>query len=118
MIVPALTSIRRDIEYAAMNLGASQIRTMIHIVLPLSKPGFVAAFITTFTISATAFAEPDLLGGGLSDFSANAIFNFMFNAAAYPQAAATSVLLTTVISLIVFLALKRVGLGTLTYVKK
>ena len=118
MIIPALTSIRRDLEYAAMNLGASQFRTMIHIVLPLSKPGLVAAFITTFTISATSFAEPDLLGGGLSDFSANAIFNFMFNAAAYPLAAATSVVLTIVISVLVFLVLKRVGPGTLTYVKK
>jgi putative spermidine/putrescine transport system permease protein len=115
MIAPAIVAIRRDLEYAAMNLGASEFRTLKHVVIPLSKPGLVAAFVTTFTIGVTAYAEADILGGGKADFAANAIFNFMFNASAYPQAAALSILVTFVASIVVFIVLKKVGLGTLMY---
>jgi putative spermidine/putrescine transport system permease protein len=115
MIAPAIVAVRRDLEFAAMNLGASEFRTLRHVVIPLSKPGLLAAFVATFTIGVTAFAEADILGGGKADFAANAIFNFMFNASAYPQAAALSVLVTLVASLVVFVVLKKVGLGTLMY---
>jgi putative spermidine/putrescine transport system permease protein len=117
MIAPAITAIRRDLEFAAMNLGANEFRTLVHVVVPLSKPGLVAAFVTTFTIGVTAFAEPDILGGGRADFAANVVFKFMFNAGAYPQAAAFCILITLAASLVVFVVLKRIGLGTMMYTR-
>lgn len=117
MMAPALTFITRELEYAAQNLGADELKTLRYVVLPLSRPGLIAAFLTTFTLSMTAYAEPDILGGGKADFVANMIYTFMFNAADYPTSAALGVLLTSLISIVVFILLKKFGLGTLMYTR-
>src|SRR5258706_11644848 len=46
-----LKSIPREIEEAAMVDGAGRLRVMLGIVLPLSGPGLISAFIFAFTLS-------------------------------------------------------------------
>ncbi|MEZ5479435.1 MAG: ABC transporter permease [Thiolinea sp.] len=46
-----LITIRRDIEEAALSLGASPVQTFFHITLPLLAPAMFAGLLFAFTIS-------------------------------------------------------------------
>ncbi len=111
VLAPAVAAVPRETEMAAQNLGATPLQSFIHVILPQLKPGILSAFLVTFTISATEYAIPDLLGGGLVDFVANQIYTVLFNSLNYPLAAALSIVLVLVVSLVVYLVLKigRVG---------
>ena len=52
---------------AAGSLGANWVRTFLHVVLPLAKPGFIGAGLVVLTLSLTDFAIPAILGGGSQD---------------------------------------------------
>lgn len=113
VLTPAVTAVPRETEMAAQNLGATPLQSFFHVTLPQLKPGLLSAFLVTFTISATEYAIPDLLGGGLVDFVANQIYTTMFNSANYPLSAALSVSLTIAISVVVYLILKVGKLGNI-----
>ena len=51
LLVGYLKSIPRELEEAAMVDGASRLRILFEIVLPLSVPGLISAFIFCFTLS-------------------------------------------------------------------
>ncbi|HEX9289205.1 MAG TPA: carbohydrate ABC transporter permease [Anaeromyxobacteraceae bacterium] len=51
LLIGYLKSIPRELEEAAMVDGASRLSIMVRIVLPLSVPGLVSAFIFAFTLS-------------------------------------------------------------------
>ena len=51
LLIGYLKNIPREIEEAAMVDGASRLSIMVRIVLPLSVPGLVSAFIFAFTLS-------------------------------------------------------------------
>jgi putative spermidine/putrescine transport system permease protein len=51
VIYATLLGIDRRLELAAMNLGASGWRTLVHITLPLSAKGIATAFIFAFMLS-------------------------------------------------------------------
>jgi putative spermidine/putrescine transport system permease protein len=104
MLAPALTNIGQDMEMAAMNLGAGKIRTLCYVVLPLSRPGIVAATIVVFTLSITEYAIPAILGGGLFDFMANRIYQIFFHVLDFPRGSAFSVILVISVSLMIPLA--------------
>ncbi|MCB1993658.1 MAG: ABC transporter permease, partial [Geminicoccaceae bacterium] len=74
MLAPAFTAVPEEIELASGSLGASPARTFRHIVLPLVRPGLVAAAVVVFTLTLTDFAMPAIMGGGRNDFIANAIY--------------------------------------------
>lgn len=78
MIAPALTSVPEEIEMAAESLGASWVQGLLRVVLPLSKPGFVAATIVVFTLSLTDYAMPAMMGGGTFDFVSNLVYDVFF----------------------------------------
>lgn len=113
IMVPSIAALNREIEMAAQNLGATPFQSFSKIVLPLIKPGILGAFIVSFTIAVTEYAAPDLLGGGVNKFVANFIYMIMFNAVNYPYAAATSVFLTLIVSIIVYIILKMGKIGNL-----
>ena len=68
MLAPALTAVPEEIELASASLGASGWRTFRHVVLPLAKPGLVAAAVVVFTLTLTDFAMPEIMGGGRQRF--------------------------------------------------
>ena len=78
MIAPALTSVPEEIEMAAESLGASWGNTLLRVVLPLCKPGIVAATIVVFTLSLTDYAMPTMMGGGTFDFVSNLVYDVFF----------------------------------------
>jgi putative spermidine/putrescine transport system permease protein len=65
-ILSLMTSIQGidvNLERAAQMLGASRTSVIRHIVLPLSVPGIVSSLLISFTMAASAYATPALLGG-------------------------------------------------------
>jgi putative spermidine/putrescine transport system permease protein len=63
-IVSALHNVPPAVEEAAATLGANRLRTIIHIVFPLSLPGVIAGSLLVFAWNASAFVVPRFLGGG------------------------------------------------------
>ncbi len=67
MVLPLIVAIERispQLEEAAYDLYASTGAMLRHVVLPLSKPGFIAGGVLVFIPSLGAFITPYLLGGG------------------------------------------------------
>jgi len=67
MVLPLVVAIERispQLEEAAFDLYASMGAMFRHVLLPLSKPGFIAGGVLVFIPSLGAFITPYLLGGG------------------------------------------------------
>jgi spermidine/putrescine transport system permease protein len=96
MVLPLYASLdRMDKSYleASLDLGASQLRTFLSIVVPLAVPGIVSGVIITFIPTLGAFLTPDLLGGTDSQMIANVIERQFKSANDWPFGAALSFLL-------------------------
>jgi putative spermidine/putrescine transport system permease protein len=113
MLSPALTAIPEELEAAAGSLGANWVRTFIHVVLPLAKPGLIGAGIVVLTLSLTDFAMPAILGGGSQDFIANAIYDQFFRTSDQGLGSTLALLLVAVGSLLVGAVFTLFGAGTL-----
>ena len=60
------------LEEAAANLGASRLRTLFTVTLPLLRPGFAAAFLVIFVESLADLANPLLIGGDFNVLASSA----------------------------------------------
>jgi putative spermidine/putrescine transport system permease protein len=113
MLAPALTAIPEELESAASSLGANWLRTFVHVVLPLARPGLVGAGLVVVTLSLTDFAIPAILGGGTQDFIANAIYDQFFRTSDQGMGATLTLLLVAVGSILVGIVFALFGAGTL-----
>jgi putative spermidine/putrescine transport system permease protein len=91
MLAAALSHIDRNYEKAAKSLGAGPIRIFLTITLPLSMPGVVAGFSTAFAWTFSAFATPQLIGGGRVSTVSTLIYQLGFSSFNFPFAASLSV---------------------------
>jgi putative spermidine/putrescine transport system permease protein len=91
MLAAALSHIDRDYERAAESLGAGPIRTFLTVTLPLSAPGIVAGVTTAFAWTFSAFATPQLIGGGQVNMIANLVYQLGLSSFNFPFAASLSV---------------------------
>jgi putative spermidine/putrescine transport system permease protein len=62
IIASVLETIQTDIEDAARNLGASPLRVIFHIVLPLSAPGILIAVVLVFILTFGDYAITRVAG--------------------------------------------------------
>ncbi|HEX7499611.1 MAG TPA: ABC transporter permease [Polyangia bacterium] len=108
-LLAALRSIPESLEDAARNLGASRARAFLHIVLPLSIPGLMAAASLSFAGALSAFLFPELLGGGRVRMAANLIYERVITDYNLPRVAAMAAL---------FLVLALCALGALALVQR
>jgi putative spermidine/putrescine transport system permease protein len=113
MLAPALTAIPEEVEAAAGSLGANWVRTFLHVVLPMARPGFIGAGLVVLTLTLTDFAMPAILGGGSQDFIANAIYDQFFRTSDQGLGATLALLLVALGSTLVGFVLVLVGAGTL-----
>jgi putative spermidine/putrescine transport system permease protein len=91
MLAAALSHIDRNYEKAAESLGAGPIRVFVTITLPLSMPGVVAGFSTAFAWTFSAFATPQLIGGGRVSTVSTLIYQLGFSSFNFPFAASLSI---------------------------
>jgi len=91
MLAAAIAHIDRDLEKAAAALGAKPLRVFLTVTLPLSMPGIVAGLTTGFAWTFSAFATPQLIGGGRVNMVSNLVYSLGFSSFNFPFAAALSI---------------------------
>ena len=90
MLAAALSHIDRNLERAATSLGAGRIRTFFTVTFPLSIPGVVAATSTAFAWTFSAFATPQMIGGGQVQTISTMVYQVGFASFNFPLAASLS----------------------------
>jgi putative spermidine/putrescine transport system permease protein len=75
----AFSTIDSDLLLAAESLGASRIRAMLNVVVPLAMPGILATIIINYVISLGFYLTPVLLGGATQPFTASLIQEDLFS---------------------------------------
>lgn len=91
MLAAAIAHIDPDYEKAAESLGAGPLRVFFTVTLPLSGPGIVAGLTTAFAWTFSAFATPQLVGGGKVNMVSNLVYQLGFANFNFPFAAALCV---------------------------
>ena len=105
MLAAALAHIDRDYVKAAESLGAGPIRAFMTVTLPLSMPGIIAGVTTAFAWTFSAFATPQLIGGGRVNMVSNLVYQLGFASFNFPFAASLCVA-SLVLTLIVLSLLR------------
>ncbi|WP_306132139.1 ABC transporter permease [Roseivivax marinus] len=90
MLAAALAHIDRNLEHAATSLGAGRVRVFFTVTLPLSIPGIVAATSTAFAWTFSAFATPQMIGGGQVQTISTLVYQVGFASFNFPLAASLS----------------------------
>jgi putative spermidine/putrescine transport system permease protein len=97
----ALQRIDPQIENAAMSLGAGPLTIIRRIILPQIMPGVLSGAIIVFSLSASSFATPAIIGGRRLKVVATLAYDEFLNTLNWPLGAAVAVLLLLVLALIV-----------------
>lgn len=91
MLAAAIAHIDVAYEKAAESLGAGPVRIFFTVTLPLSGPGIVAGLTTAFAWTFSAFATPQLVGGGKVNMISNLVYQLGLGSFNFPFAASLSV---------------------------
>jgi putative spermidine/putrescine transport system permease protein len=110
LLAAAISHIDPVYERAAASLGASPARVFRRVTLPLSLPGIVAGSVIVFAWTLSAFATPELLGGGRVKMIANVVRDLALDSFNWPGGAAFAL-----VALVITLGLLA-GAGKLTTV--
>lgn len=92
-ILGVVTRIDTRLEEAARTMGCSFFAAVRTVVLPLAIPGIVAGSLLVFTLSASSFITPNLLGGSRIQVLAASIYRSVTQTLDWPFAAAQAVIL-------------------------
>lgn len=98
-ILGVVTRIDRRLEEAARTMGCSFLQAFRHVVLPLAMPGIAAGSLLAFTLSASSFVTPSLLGGPRLQVLAASIYSSVTQTLDWHFAAAQAVILFVGIAL-------------------
>ena len=97
----ALQKLDPQIENAALALGASQTTVIRRIILPQIMPGLLSGGIIVFSLAASAFATPAIIGGRRLKVAATLAYDEFLNTLNWPLGAAVAVLLLVALVAIV-----------------
>lgn len=96
LVLPLYATLERlDKSYleASLDLGASQWRTFLSVLVPLALPGIVSGTLLVFILSLGTYLTPDLLGGPDSQMIGNLIARQFGSSRDWPFGSALSFLL-------------------------
>jgi putative spermidine/putrescine transport system permease protein len=88
ILAAAISHIDPAYGRAAASLGATPTRTFVKVTLPLSRPGITSASLVVFAWTFSAFATPELLGGGRVKMVANVVKDLALDSFNWPGSAA------------------------------
>jgi spermidine/putrescine transport system permease protein len=111
MVLPLYASLEKvdpRLMEAGADLYASPWTTFRKVTLPLSLPGLVAGTLLTFIPAAGDYINAELLGTPRTQMIGNVIQN-LFEGGSYPEAAALSVTLMLLITVMVLFYIRRAG---------
>ena len=98
-IFSVMVTIDRRLLEANRDLGGSEWRGFLEIVLPLSIPGWVIGAVLTFIICVGDYAVPTLLGGGFKPVLAQLMLSTLKGTYDLPMAATFAAILMSVVLL-------------------
>lgn len=110
MVLPIYATLERldpSLPEAAADLGARPLTTVFTVLVPLSRPGIIAGAVLVFIPCLGAYLTPDLLGGGRTVMVGNLVENQFTNARDWPFGSAVSILLMALVTLMLWLFLRR-----------
>jgi len=96
-----LQKVDGQIAHAARSLGAGPVTTFRRVVLPQLMPGILSGGIIVFTLSASAFATPAMIGGRGVKVVTTAIYDEFLSTMNWPLGASIAVLLLVAIVFVV-----------------
>lgn len=105
-VMPLYTSIEKmdeSIIESSYDLGAGRIHTFLRVILPMTFPGIMAAFILLFVPAIGSYFITDIIGGGTVYMIGNIICNQFLSARNWPLGAALSVCVIAFILLLLYL---------------
>jgi putative spermidine/putrescine transport system permease protein len=105
-VLAALERIDPALLDAAATLGASRLRMLLRVVLPLALPGISAGTVIVFCLCISSYVTPAMLGGNGPNFIATLIFDQFVSLYNWPFGAAIATLLLAISVLIVLLYLR------------
>jgi putative spermidine/putrescine transport system permease protein len=106
-VLSVWTSLRRldpAVEAAAVSLGASQFTVLRRVVLPQAMPGILSGCLIVFTLAASAFATPAIVGGRRLKVASMAAYDEFLNSLNWPLGAAIVVVLLVAMVTIVMVS--------------
>ena len=103
-LMTSVIKIDENLLLAASNLGAKRFTILREILIPLSLPGILSGSILVFTMSASTYATPMLLGGSATKLMATEIYDQAVNYLDWQSASALACVLLVCIALLVFIA--------------
>jgi putative spermidine/putrescine transport system permease protein len=106
-------SIDSDLLKAAQGLGASRVRAVRSIILPLGLPGILASLTIVYVVGIGFFLTPVLLGGATAPFSASFMYDDIFSFYDFTSAAVSALVLLAGAAIVLFVASRFVGRETL-----
>lgn len=110
-VATALGRIDPAVLRAAASLGAGPIRTFLKVILPLSLPGVAAGSVIVFTLSASAFITPALLGGPRVKVMSSLAYQQAMLLSDWPYGAAIALVLLALTTAGVLLYLRAIESG-------
>jgi putative spermidine/putrescine transport system permease protein len=100
----ALQRLDPQVGNAALSLGASQATVLRRVVLPQAMPGVLSGAILVFTLAASAFATPAIIGGRRLKVASTLAYDEFLNTLNWPLGAAVAVLLLAGLAVVVLVA--------------
>ncbi len=91
ILAAAVSHVDATYERAASSLGARPARVFWRVTLPLTRPGIVSGCLVVFAWTFSAFATPELLGGGRVKMIANVVKDLALDSFNWPGSAAFAV---------------------------
>ena len=110
ILAAAISHVDPAYERAAASLGATPARVFLRVTLPLSMPGVVSGALVVFAWTLSAFATPELLGGGKVKMIANVVKDLALDSFNWPGAAAFA-MLALVLTLALLAGVGRLSAG-------
>ncbi len=108
MLLPlysVLSGMDKALIEAAHDLGASPVRTLFTVRLPLSVPGIVSGVLMVFMPTVSTFAISDILGNGIETYMFGNIINeYFLNSGGWHKGSAYSLILLILIAVTVIAA--------------
>lgn len=97
-----------DVERAGASLGAGEFLIFRRLIWPQIVPGIVSGAVIVFSLAATSFATPAIIGGRRLKVVATAIYDAFLGTMDWPQGAALALALLAA-NLVMLLAWQRLG---------
>ncbi len=101
-LLGTIQNVNPRLAEAGQALGAPRWIAHLTITIPLCVPGFLSAFLISFTLCLSAFVVPMILGKGKILFVSNLIYSRFSEIANYPSGSAISIIMLVLSLMIIY----------------